>query len=399
MKARTWMSVTAAAVSTAAALAWAFAPRPIDVESAAATRGRFEAAVEEDARTRVRDRYVVSAPLAGQLTRIALREGDTVQAGAELATLLPTLPVLLDERTLRQQQHRVESAEANVERVDARIERAKVAVLQASNDLRRSEQLAGDGFVAPTRLDSERLAVQAAQRELDAARQERHVAGHDLEQARAALSTVSRAGPGRAVVLRAPVAGRVLRVAQTSETAVALGAPLVELGDIGAMEVVAELLTSDALQARAGSPVVIERWGGPGTLEGRVRLIEPSGFTKISALGVEEQRVRVLIDITTPPAQWRALGDGFRVGVRILTLAVDDALLAPLGAVFPLPGGNQGSAVFVIDQGRAKRVSVDVGARNGSVAWIRSGLTAGTPVIVYPPADVVDGKRVRERRA
>jgi HlyD family secretion protein len=130
-----------------------------------------------------------------------------------------------------------------------------------------------------------------------------------------------------------------------------------------------------------------------------VRLVEPSGFTKISALGVEEQRVRVLIDITTPPAQWRALGDGFRVGVRILTLAVDDALLAPLGAVFPLPGGNQGSAVFVIDQGRAKRVSVDVGARNGSVAWIRSGLTAGTPVIVYPPADVVDGKRVRERRA
>lgn len=397
MKRSTWIYAGAGVVAAVAALAWAFAPRPIEVEVAEATRGPFVAAIEEDAKTRVRDRFVVSAPLAGQLSRIELREGDAVEAGTVLATLTPALSPMLDERTLREQHHRVESARANLDRANARIERAKVGVQQADNEVRRSEQLAQQGFVAPTKLETDRLAMLAAQRELDAAREDGHVAGHEVDQARAALTAASRPGGGRAFALRSPVAGRILRILQASETTVALGMPLVELGDTGRIELVAELLTTDALRIGPGSRVVVERWGGEGTLDGRVRRIEPGGFTKVSALGVEEQRVRVLIDIGSPPGRWQALGDGYRVGVRIITLSVDDAVRVPVSAVFPLPGAEGGTAVFVLDEGRAKVIAVDLAARNGSLAWIRRGLAPGAKVIVYPPPAVADGKRVRVR--
>jgi HlyD family secretion protein len=204
----------------------------------------------------------------------------------------------------------------------------------------------------------------------------------------------------------------VLRVLQTSEATVALGTPLIELGDTSRLEIVAELLTTDALAAHPGSRVRIERWGGPADLEGRVRTVEPAAFTKVSALGVEEQRVRVLIDLTSPHEQWQALGDGYRVGVRIVTLAQEAALQVPVSAVFPLPadathdaasdGGGAGKdathAVFVVDGGRARQVSVELGGRNGSMAWIRGGLALGQRVIVYPPASIRDGIRVSARK-
>jgi HlyD family secretion protein len=327
---------------------------------------------------------------------------------------------MLDERTLREQQARVESAQANVQRALTRIERAKVSLEQARNEVRRTEQLAQQGFVSPTKLDGDRLAALATQKELDASVEERHIASHDLEQARAALSAVRQpAAPGtgtgaatRGFAVRTPAAGRVLRVTQGSEGTVALGAPLLEIGDIARLEIVAELLTSDALQARPGSPVRIERWGGPAALLGQVRRVEPSAFTKVSALGVEEQRVNVLIDITSPPEQWRALGDGFRVSVRIVTLTQEGAVLVPVSAVFPLPAGApsdggapnggpapaQRFAVFVNDGGRAKVVPVVLGGRNGSHAWVRDGVAPGASVIVYPPAAVRDGGRVAVRR-
>ena len=215
---------------------------------------------------------------------------------------------------------------------------------QAKNEVRRSEQLSQQGFIAPTKLEDDRLAVVGAQKEVEAANAERHVATHDLEQARAALSAVRQPvgnGARRGFAVNAPVAGRVLRLLQTSEATVAVGTPLLEIGDTRRLEIVAELLTTDALAATPGSRVVIERWGGPATLEGRVRSVEPAAFTKVSALGVEEQRVRVLIDITTPPAQWQALGDGYRVSVRIVTLAEDKAVQVPVSAVFPLPGRHR----------------------------------------------------------
>lgn len=411
IKRKTGFYLLAAVVALGLLLAWAFAPRPVEVELAPVTQGRFETTIDEDGKTRLADRYVVSAPLAGRLARITLREGDAVAAGAVVATLTPALPNMLDERTLREQQARVEAAQANIQRATTRIERAKVALQQAVNEVRRSEQLSQQGFIAPTKLEDARLAAVAAQKEVEAANADRQVATYDLAQARAALSTVRQpAGDTarRSFTVNAPVSGRVLRLLQTSEAMVAMGTPLLEIGDTRRLEIVAELLTTDALAATPGSRVMIERWGGPATLEGRVRSVEPAAFTKVSALGVEEQRVRVLIDISSPPEQWQALGDGYRVSVRIVTLAEDKAVQVPVSAVFPLPDGadsgdGNGSekrrfAVFVVDGGRARLRTVDVAGRNGSAAWTTKGLTPGEQVIVYPPAAVLDGVRVAARK-
>ncbi len=398
MKRKTWIIGSAAGAALAAVLAWAFAPRPLAVEVGSAALGRFEASIAEDGITRLRDTYRVTAPLAGLLRRIALREGDPVAAGAALATIEPALAPMQDARTLREQRERVELAAAHAGRADARIAQAQVALARARDELARSEQLARQGFVAESKLSADRLALQAGQRELDMARAERHIADHEVALARAALLAVRAGdgGAGRAFTLRAPIAGRVLRLHQTSETFATPGMPLMELGEPADSEVVAEVLTADAAQARPGSPVLIDRWGGP-PLQGRVRLVEPAAFTKISVLGVEEQRVKVVIDITSPPAQWRNLGIGYRVGVRIVTLAVDKALLAPVSAVFPLPKG--GMAVFVVEQGHARLRPVRIGARNDSAAWISEGLAPGARVIVYPPAELRDGVRVQVREA
>jgi HlyD family secretion protein len=404
MKKTTWLALAGGSIAAAALIAWTFAPRPVDVEAATAVEGRFETTIDEDAKTRLRERYVVSAPLAGLLARTTLHEGDTVEAGAIVATLTPVLSPMLDERTRRELEVRVEIADAQVQRVHARIDAAKVALLQATNEQQRSEQLARQGFVSTTKLETDRLAVLGAQKNLDAASAERHIAGHEVEQARAALSAVRQPGAAgtRAFAVRAPTAGRVLRIAQSSEATVTLGTPLVEIGDTQGLEVVAELLTADALRAHPGSRVVIERWGGDDMLEGRVRRVEPAGFTKVSALGVEEQRVKVLVDITSPRAQWQTLGDGFRVGVRIVTMSIDKALKLPSSAVFPVPQAPGqpagGMAVFAIEDGRARLTPVEVGARNGSEAWIKRGLPAGATVIVYPPPAVKDGVKVKVRK-
>ncbi|MHB1411621.1 HlyD family efflux transporter periplasmic adaptor subunit [Acidovorax sp. 39-64-12] len=405
MQKKTLMLGVGALVVLGALLAWAFAPRPLQVEATAVVQGRFEAGIDEDAKTRLRDRFSISAPLAGRLARIALREGDAVQAGDVVARITPAMPALLDERSLREQQARVTAAQANVQRAAVRIERSRVAQAQARNDLRRSEQLAQQGFVAPTRLDSERLALQAAEKDTDAAVQEQQVA-------RAALDVVQRPGSapaGKAFEVLAPVAGRVLRVAQVSESVVALGTVLVEVGDTAQLEVVAPLLSTDALQVRPGSPVRIERWGGPGVLQGRVRSVEPAAFTKVSALGVEEQRVNVLIDLTSPPAQWAALGDGYRVVARVLTREAPDATLVPVSALFPLPVSDGAAsapmadaaaprmAVFVVEGGRARRTPVVLEARGSTHAWVKEGLQAGDQGVVYPPAALTDGARVQLR--
>jgi HlyD family secretion protein len=445
MQRKTWLIGGGAALTLALAVAWAFAPRPVEVELATATQGPFETTIDEDGKTRLADRYVVSAPLAGTLARITLKEGDAVAAGTPLAVLNAVLPAMQDARTRRELTARALAAQDNVSRAISRTARAQVALDQAQNEVRRSEQLVQQGFIAPIKVETDRLATLGAQREVEGAAAERRMAGHELEQTRAALGAVqpSTAGIGAgagagasgannagAFTVRAPSPGRVLRVLQSSEGAVALGTPLIEVGDTQRMEVVTELLTTDALAARAGSRVVIERWGGPRVLAGRVRSIEPAAFTKVSALGVEEQRVRVLIDITSPQAEWQALGDGYRVSVRIVTLSEAKAVQVPVSAVFPLPSGapragvaaaaaasgaDAGAArparettglvkapaqfaVFVAEGGRARQTAVELGARNGSSAWIRSGIATGQQVIAYPPATVRDGLRVAARK-
>lgn len=400
MKAKTWAYGALAVALLAGAMAWAFAPRPVEVEVDTVKVGPFEASVEEDARTRLRDRYTVSAPVAGRLARIALKEGDQVHAGDALAVLSPGLPVMLDERTRAEHKARLDAAHAQVQRAKARIAVATVSVKKANDDMRRSEQLNPQGFVPLSKLDADRLAAQAAREELRAAEQDLQIAQHDAEQARAALMRVGDAAgaTGRPFIVRAPTEGSVLKVIQESEAMVSLGAPLLEMGDTRALEVVAECLTTDAIRLRPGGLVHIDRWGGEGVLQGRVRLVEPSAFTKVSALGVEEQRVRVLIDLIDPATRWRGMGDGFRVGVRLVTVSLDKAVKVPLAAVFPLPGDRGDMGVFVKDGRHARLVRVRLGERNGREAVVQGGLSPGTTVIVYPATTVHDGARVAARK-
>lgn len=383
-------------------LAWAFAPRPQAVEIASAQAGRFELGIEEDAKTRVQERYLVSAPLAGRWLRPQLKEGDAVQAGAVLGVLQPTLAALTDARSRAELAARAEAASDAVQAATARLAAVGIAQAQAQQELSRSEALARQGYLSAARRDSDALALQAAQQNLKAAQSELKIAQHEAAQARAALGVYGGAGgagaAGNGFVLRAPVAGQVLRVQQPSEGVVALGAPLLELGDTAQLEVVAELLSTDALAVRPGQPVQIERWGGPAVLKGQVLRVEPGAFTKVSALGVEEQRVRVLVKLLSPPAERQQLGDGYRVGVRILTRSAEGALLVPVSAVFPLPRVAAGRhAVFRVEGGRARLTEVKLEARNGAVAWVAGGLDAGSQVVSYPPQDLQDGARVKPR--
>ncbi|HWS28031.1 MAG TPA: HlyD family efflux transporter periplasmic adaptor subunit [Xanthomonadales bacterium] len=398
---RKWIAGVVGLLLLTALLVWAFAPKPVQVETATAALGRFESTISEDAKTRVRDRYTVFAPLAGRLARITLREGDDVEPRAVVANLTPVLPPMLDTRSIQELSARIEAADAAIQRAQTHVESARINVQKTRSVLKRSEELARSRYISALQLDTDRLAAHAAEKELSSAEQDRHVAGHELEQARAALSAASQAnesGGENSFAVRSPVSGQVLRVLQPSATTVALGTPLLDIGDIHALELVAELLTTDALLIRPGTSVRIERWGGAHLLQGRVRRVEPSAFTKVSALGVEEQRVNVLIDITSPPAQWRALGDGFRVGVQLITLARDNVLTVPVSAVFPSPGGRPDTmSVFMVRDGLAQRVPVVVGARNGEQAWIKSGLKAGDKVIIYPGNTVDDGVRVKPR--
>ncbi|HNG80730.1 MAG TPA: HlyD family efflux transporter periplasmic adaptor subunit, partial [Burkholderiaceae bacterium] len=329
------------------------------------------------------------------------------------------LAPLLDERSTREAQARVATAQALLQRAATRIERAQVTLAQERNDLKRDEALAAQGFVAATKVDDDRLALRAAQSEADTAVVDREVSARELAQARAALEALRGGGRGSAFEVKSPVGGRVLKVHQTSEGTVAMGTPLVDVGDTRRLEVVADLLTSDALQIPPHAAVRIDRWGGPGELAGRVRLIEPAAVTKVSALGVEEQRVKVQIDLTSPPAQWAALGEAYRVGVRIVTRAVPQALQVPVSAVFPRPAGAAAAAstaasastagpaadslpaamaVYAVDGEQARLVPIELLARNGRSAWIRAELPPGRLVVIYPSASLRDGQRVRLRK-
>lgn len=399
MRMKRLAAIVVVGLAVAGVLAWAFAPRPVEVELAQARRGSFERTVDEDGKTRLRDRYVISAPLTGQLARITLREGDAVARDEIVATLSPAASPMLDDRTVGELEARIEAARAMLERAAARVERAQVGVAQARIELRQSEELAAQGFVAPVKLQNDQLNLRAATKEHETAVLDRRVAGHELAQARAALAAGGEPGGHGTFAVRSPLDGRVLEILRESASAVTVGTPLLAVGDLGQLEVVAELLTADALQTPPGTLVRIDRWGGPDQLEGRVRRVEPAAFTKISALGVEEQRVRVLIDIASPYELWQALGDGYRVGVRLVVRHEEDALQVPVSAVFPREvDGRREMAVFVVESGRARTVPVDVGDRNGVDAWIRSGLGEGTSVLVYPPASVSDGTRVRVRQ-
>jgi len=295
---------------------------------------------------------------------------------------------------------RVGAAEASQLRAAAGVGRAQAALEQARADLERTRRLADKGFVSATQLDQATLAVKLGSRELEVARQTDHAAAHDVAVARAALLRLRQEAAGGKPVgelwkVRSPVAGHVLKVIQESEAAVSVGAPLLEIGNPSDLEVVVDVLTTDAVRIAAGMPAVLERWGRGEPLQGRVRRVEPSAFTKVSALGVEEQRVNVVIDLTAPPEQLHSLGDGYQVDARIITATVSNAVKVPVSALFR--EGDQW-AVFTLSGSRAHKRTVQVFRRNGLEAVVGKGLEPGEQVIVYPGDAVKDGVRVKPRR-
>lgn len=392
--------IGAASLFVLVLLVWAFMPTPAEVEIATVTQGRFERTVQEDGKTRLRDRYIVSTPLTGRVARIHLKQGDTVVIEAAVATLWPVAPALLDERSRAEQVARIGAMQASVAKAQANIERAKAAFDQASTELKRSEMLAQQGFVSPTQNETGRLNVRLREKELESARQEEAAARYELEQSRIALKQFSQPMPStrdaqqRAFEVKSPVSGKVLKVLQQSEGIVMAGTPLMELGDPTQLEVVVDILTEDAAQIKPASVVQLSNWGGPDVLEGQVRLIEPAAFTKVSALGVEEQRVNTIVDITSSPEKWLSLGDGFKVDVRVLVQVVENAVKVPVSALFPV---GARSALFVLDKGHARLKEVEVAARNGIEAWVKSDLAPGTQVIVYPDTKLKNGDRVKAR--
>jgi HlyD family secretion protein len=392
-----WPWLVAAGIALGVGV-WAFAPRPVDVDLAPVARGAFEKTVDEDGRTRVRERYVVSAPIGGRLLRVGLKAGDPVARDALLATLVPSAPSLLDARAVQGLNERVGAAEADSERAAATVERAQVALRLAQSELERGRSLASQGFASKQALERAEGDVELKAKELAVARFDRDAAGHQLALARAALLRARagvRAG-GERWDIRAPVAGRVLKVVQESEAVVPVGAPLVEVGDPHNLEVVVDVLTADAVLIPPGAPARLDRGAGTPALSGRVRLIEPAAFTKVSALGVEEQRVNVVIDFTSPPQDWQDLGDAYRIEARIVVARQADAITVPTGAVF-----RHGAewAVFVADGDRARLRIVEPGPRGGAATVVRRGVEPGEQVVVYPGDAVRDGVRIRARAA
>ena len=390
-------SIVLGLLGAAALIVWTVMPGQVLVETVAVTKGRFTASVDEDGKTRVRERYVVAAPLAGRLTRVALKVGDKVAADEVVATITPPPAPLLDPRSRREAEERLGTAEAARERSKATVERAQAQAAQAKTDLDRARTLATQGASTVQALERAELLQRVADRDLRAAEFQDHAASHEVDQAKALLARYqdSPDTPFERWNITAPVPGVVLKVVQESETVVQSGAPLLEIGDPRDLEIVTDVLSVDAVEIRPGAEVVIEHWGGPGVLSGRVRRIEPAAFTKISTLGVEEQRVNVLIDVLSPREQWVGLGDGYHVDTRITVFTQDDVEIVPAGALF-----RRGDSwnVYVLKDGRAQIREIKILRRSGRHAAVAAGLTAGEIVIVYPGDRVSPGVRVGLRQ-
>ena len=391
MKRRNAIALAILAAIVLALAAWALRPRPVLVEAGSVARGVFEQVVADDGRTRTRDRYTVSAPLAGRVERIALKAGDAVERGAVVAVLAPADPAFLDARTVRELQERVGAAEAQQRRAHADLGRAAAQRDQARADYERQDRLAREGFVSATVREQALLALQSAERAWEAAQFAEDAAGHDLAQARAALARSKSGEGGGDWKVTSPVRGSVLRVVQESEAVVPAGAPLVEIADARSLEAVVDVLSQESVLIRPGMPARLDLGSGVAPLAARVRLVEPAAFTKVSALGIEEQRVNVVLDFTDPLDRVPTLGDGYRVDAQIVTARIEDAVKVPVGALFR---DGEGWAVFAIENGRAAKRAVKAPRRNALEALVEQGLVPGERVVVYPPDGLKDGSRV-----
>lgn len=379
----------------ASAIAWGLWPKPVVVETGVAARGPLTVRVAEEGKTRVRNRYIVAAPVAGAMQRVPLKPGDEVTAGETvLTTIQPVDPPLLDPRTREQATTAVAIREAGRNQAAQALEAARAAAQLATAELERLRSVTRAGTISQA--DRDRAAAAAAMRaaEVRAAEFSLQVADYEIVQAQAALARPTDPGAGGVVEVRSPVSGRVLRVMQESQTVVAPGTPLVEIGDPTDIEIEAEILSRDAVTIDVGDVVEIDQWGGVDPLEARVRRVEPAAFTKVSALGVEEQRVIVLSDLVEVPETAKTLGDRYRVEVRVAIWHTDDALIVPAGGLFR--EGNAWKA-FVYRHGKATMTAVDAGRSDGRFTEILGGISAGDELLIHPPDNVVDGTRVRKR--
>jgi HlyD family secretion protein len=402
MKKAAWISALSLAVVGTAWLLW---PRPISVDTALASRGPMRVTVDDEGRARVRHVYTISAPVAGKVLRIShpaahqtasLHIGDQVTAGQTVvAVIQPASPGLLDIRTRKELEAARISAKAAVAFAEAEVQRIGAALRFSRYELARAESLARSDTIATKALERARFEVEtseaglaSAKALLDVRRGEHAASARLLEPAGEGATN-----PACCVEIRAPVSGRILRIIQQDETVVHPGAPLVEIGDPADLEIVVDLLSTEAVRIEPGAEVEIDGWGGA-PLKGRVTRIDPAGFVKVSSLGIEEQRVSTAIEIEAPPEAWRRLGHVYRVIVRITAWKSEDALTIPLGALFRK---DDSWAVFLVKDGHARASIVETGQRNGKAVEVLSGLSEGDQVILHPSDKIAEGVAVARR--
>ena len=387
------------ALLVAIGLAVAFWPRPVIVDIIAAERGELVVTVDEEGEARVHDVYVISAPVTGRMRRISLHAGDAVEAvTTTVAEIEPIDPAFLDPRSEAQARADVRAAESAETLARAEVEMAQAELDFAESEVERARELMRQGLVSERELDAAERTYRTRGAALNTTRAAHEMRLFQLERARAELvspvDTEVRRGVCACIALRSPVAGRVLRVLEKSEGVVELGTALVEVGDPRDLEIVVDLLSADAVRVEPGQRVIIEGWGGHNALEGRVRIVEPFGFTKVSALGIEEQRVNVVIDLTSPVEDWSRLAHGYQVDARIVLSEGEGVLTLPLTALFR---DGEAWAVFVESGGRAELRRVEIGRRNGVAAEIVSGLSEGERVVLHPSDRVVGGALIAAR--
>ncbi len=378
-------------------IGYGFMSKPIVVETAEAQRGYMSVAIEEEGKTRVINRFIVSAPVAGFAVRIGFDVGDSLNKGDKITELEPLRSHVLDPRSRAEAKARVAASEASLLAAKENARAAKASADYAKKEVERVRQLFKDSFVTREKLDMAEADMHRTDAALHSSEFAIEVARHEKEAALTALKYSAAHETEHVtekVLIRAPVSGRILKILHESEGVVREGEALIEIGDPRALEVQVDVLSADAVQLKPGTPVLFDRWGGNTSLQGRVRSIEPAGFTKISALGVEEQRVLVISDIVSPPEEWTQLGDGYRVEASFILWEDDDVLQIPSSALFRT---GKSWAVFVIKNKKAQLRTVQTGYRNGLSTNIVSGLSEGEIVISHPDNSIKDGSNVRPR--
>ena len=394
-----WLWPILMGVALVLGLAFALWPRPVAVDVAALREGPMMVTVEDDGVTRIREVYVLSAPIAGRMLRIEVHAGDFIEAQkTAIATIEPIDPAFLDARSRRQLEHTVSAARAARDLAAASVNGREADLKLARQELDRVRPLFAKGFVAKARLDAAEAALAAREAALTTARAALRQAEFEVKTAQAALIVPSDDPKQKdkrcCYAVRAPVTGQILRILNESAGVIQAGHPLAEVGDAGDLEIVVDLLSTEAVKVSAGDAVLISRWGGEGVLNGKVRRVEPFGFLKISSLGIEERRVNVIIDLTDAHERWRRLGHGYQIDAAIVRWQADKILQVPVGALFR-HGKNW--AVFRIEGGRARLTSIKIGHMNDEHAEVLSGLRAGDRVVSHPGEQVSDGVAVTPR--